>query len=100
MYIDGVMKEVKTGMGEMGLRFLEEEKGWRLPGLLYADDLVLYGESEDDQKVMIGHFVEACKRRGLRVNTDNSKVMVSGGEEGSICVVIVDGTRSENVSPV
>ena len=36
VYMDGVMKEVKIGMGER-----------RLPGILYADDLVLYGESEE-----------------------------------------------------
>ena len=40
VYMDGVMKEVKMGMG----RFLEDGKEWRLPGLLYADDLVLCGE--------------------------------------------------------
>ena len=29
----------------------------RLPELLYANDLVLCGESEEDLKVMVGHFV-------------------------------------------
>ena len=29
----------------------------RLPGLLYADDLVLYGESEEDLRAMVGSFV-------------------------------------------
>ena len=47
-YIDAVMKEVKIGMGRRGVRFMEEEKEWRLPGLLYADDFVLCGESEGD----------------------------------------------------
>ena len=46
VYIDGVMKEVRMGMGRRGLSFLEDEREWRIPGLLYADDLVLYGESE------------------------------------------------------
>ena len=39
IYMDGVMKEVK--MARMGVRFLEEVREWRLPDLLYADDLVL-----------------------------------------------------------
>ena len=43
-YMDAVMKEVKVGMGARGVRFLEESREWRLPGLLYADDLVLCGE--------------------------------------------------------
>ena len=36
---DKVMKE-KRGMARTGTRFLEEGREWRLPGLLYADDLV------------------------------------------------------------
>ena len=76
------MKEVKVGMERMGVRFLEEGREWRLPGLLYANDLVLCGESEEDLKVMVERFVDVCRRRGLKVNADKSKVMVLGGEEG------------------
>ena len=36
------------GMGRRGVRFLEDGREYRLTGLLYADDLVLYGESEED----------------------------------------------------
>ena len=39
------------------MRFLEEGRVWRLPGILYIDDLVLCRKSEDDLKVMLGHFV-------------------------------------------
>ena len=31
---------------------------WRLPGLLYADDLVLYGQSEEDLRAMLRGFDE------------------------------------------
>ena len=31
-------------------------RDWRLPGLLYAYDLVLCGESEEDLKAMVGQF--------------------------------------------
>ena len=50
--------KVKMGMG----------RDWRLPGLLYADDLVLCGELEDDLRAMVEHFVEVCRRKGLKVN--------------------------------
>ena len=40
----GVMKEVKNGMGG-GAQFLENGREGTLPSLLYADDMVLYGES-------------------------------------------------------
>ena len=45
VYMDAVMKKVN------GKRFLEE---WRLPGLLYANELVLCGESEEDTRAMVG----------------------------------------------
>ena len=37
-----------------------------MPGLLYADDLVLCGESEEDLKVIVGHSVQVCKKRSLK----------------------------------
>ena len=42
VYGDAVMNEVKMGIG---VRF-QEGREWRLPGLSYAHDLVLYGKSE------------------------------------------------------
>ena len=62
VYMDGVMKEVKMGMGRRGVSFLEDGREWRLAGLLHADDLVLCGESEKDLRVMVGHFAEVCRR--------------------------------------
>ena len=35
----------------------KEERELGLPGLLYADDLVLCGESEEDLKARVGSFV-------------------------------------------
>ena len=46
MYIDGVVKEVKMGMGLIGVRFTENGIKQRLPGLLYVDNLVLWGGTE------------------------------------------------------
>ena len=41
-----------------GVRFQEEKRKWRLPDLLYADDLLLCGELEEDLRAMVEHFVE------------------------------------------
>ena len=60
----------------------EEEKEWKILVLLYADDLVLCGESEEDLKVMVKCFVEVCRRRGMKVNADRRKGMVLSGKEG------------------
>ena len=59
-------------------RYVYKER--RLPGLLYADNLVLCGESEEDLRAM-GQIVEVCRRRGLTFNAGKSKVMVLNGED-------------------
>ena len=50
------------GMGRTGVRFLEDGREWRFPGLLYTDGLVLCGESEKELRVMMGRFAEMCRR--------------------------------------
>ena len=57
IYMDTVMKEVKIEMEGRGGR---EQ---RLHGLLYADKLILCGESEEDLKAMVGSFIEVCRKK-------------------------------------
>ena len=52
-----------------------------MPSLLYADELVLCGELEEDLRVMVGWIAKVC-RRALKVNAGKSKGMVLNGEEG------------------
>ena len=47
--------------------------------------MVLCSESEENLSVMTTHFVEVCKRRNVKENADKSKVIVLGGNEGSVC---------------
>ena len=49
--------------GGAGVRFWEDGREWKLPGLLYADDLVLGGELEEDLKVMVEQFF-GCVEEG------------------------------------
>ena len=86
------------GMGRKGMRFLEDERVWRLPVLLYADDLVLCGQLEEDLRLTVGWFAEVCKRRGLKVNAGKSKVMILNGKEGLECNVHIDGIDLKHVS--
>ena len=46
-------------------------------------------------RVMVGRFVEECRRRGLKVNASNSKAMGLNEEEGLKCEVYVDGILLE-----
>ena len=56
--MDEVKKEVMMGIGKRRVSFLEDGREWSLFGLLYADDLGLCGESEEDLRMMIGGFGE------------------------------------------
>ena len=62
--------------------------------------LVLCGESEEDPRVMVGHFIEVCKRRSLKVNAGKSKVMVIGGEDGFLCEVCIYRICLKHVSGI
>ena len=69
-----------------------------MPGLLYADDLALCGESEEGLRAIVGWFAEVCRRRVLKINVGKSKEMVRNGDVGLECEVNVDGIRLEHVS--
>ena len=70
------------GIEKMVVRFAEEGRECRLPGLLYANDLgFLCSESEEDLRE---RFIEVCRRRGLKVNAVKSNLMMLGGEEGLV----------------
>lgn len=97
IYMDGVMKEVRPRVGSSGVRLIKGVNEWTLSDLLYADDLVLVGENESELKLMIESFDKVCIRRGMRVNADKSKVMVFGGEDGSVCDIRIGGVRLEQV---
>ena len=92
------MKELKIGMGKRGVKFQEEGREWSLPGLLYADDMVLCGEWEEDLRAMVECFVEVCMRRGLKANAGKSKVIVLGRGEGLECEVCIDRIRLDHIS--
>src|SRR5678815_1343878 len=83
----------------MCIRDRENGDEWRVPYLLYADDLVLCGECEESLRGLIERFGRVCKRRGLKVNINKSKVMVVSVDSPR-CEVILDGEQLEQVSNV
>ena len=75
-YMDDVMKEVKMGMERRGVSFLEDGREWRLSGLLYADDLVLCGESEEDLRVMVGRYAEDVWRHDEMLDNEGLAIKI------------------------
>ena len=66
VHMDAAIKEGENWDGKEGIKL-------KLPGLLYLDDLVLCGETEEDLRAMLGRFVVLCRRRGLKVNVGKSR---------------------------
>ena len=69
-----------------------------MPCLLYANDLVLCGESKKDLRAMMRCFFEVYRRRCIKVRADKSNMMVLSGQEGLECEVLVDGVRLDHAS--
>ena len=65
---------------------------------MYADDLALRGEPEDDLTAMVGCFVYVCRRTGLNVDTNKIKVMMLNGEEVLECGFCVERIRLGHVT--
>ena len=55
-------------------------KGW-MKQTLYADDLVLMGETMEELRENFDEWREAFESKGMRVNLEKTKLMVSGMEE-------------------
>ena len=65
---------------------------------MYADDLALCGESEEELRAKVEWFIQVCRRRGLKINAGKSKVIVLGGEKGLKSEVWVNGICLGHVS--
>src|SRR5678815_4994791 len=61
LYMDGVMKELEEEVIGKRDRLMENGREWRVPYLLYADDLVLCGESEESLRGLVGGLESKCK---------------------------------------
>ena len=81
------MKEVKMRMGR------REESG----GCLGSSMQMAWLCVGSPRKTKGQCFVDVCRKSVLKVNTDKSKVIILGGEEGLECEVCVDGMSLNHV---
>ncbi len=76
IYVDGCIREMKVRVRDLSARL--SVRGVEQPWVagLYADDTVLFAESEEVLQRIVDELDRICKRRKLKVNTSKSKVMV------------------------
>ena len=86
---------------EVMTRDVREGMPWEL---LYADDLVLVAESMDFLREKVNKWKECFEAKGLKVNTNKTKVLVSGRNCGDIervgkwpCTVCGQGVGSNSI---
>ncbi|XP_064081904.1 uncharacterized protein LOC135198262 [Macrobrachium nipponense] len=65
----------------------EEIRNEVLWELLYADDLVITAEDEEDQQRRVGEWQESLERGGLKVNVNKAEVLLTGREDRDRIVI-------------
>ena len=77
LFMDGVMREVREKAGDIGASMWDARRNreWNVEWMMFADDTVLVGDSEQKIQKLVKEFGSVCKRRKLAVNVGKSKVM-------------------------
>ena len=68
--------------------------GWNINNLRYAVDTTLMAESEEELKSLLMMVEEESEKAGLKLNSQNTKIMASG----PITSWQIDGGRIETVT--
>ena len=99
LFMDGVMKEVRERAGDVGVTLCDSRRNeeWKVEWLMFADDTVLLGDSEEKLNRLVQEFGSVCQRRKLTVNEGKSKVMRVGknGEVNEVNVNMNDRRMEE-----
>ncbi len=74
--LDGVTREMKAKVGDVGVEMCVNDGKWMLNTILFADNTFLLAKYENDLQKVVNVFDTVCKRRKLKVNINKSKVMV------------------------
>lgn len=66
--------------------------------LLYADDTVLFAESEDEMQLLLNDFSKYCKDWKLNINVDKTKFLIFGNRRRRRNEnITLNGSKLENV---
>ena len=100
LFMDAAMREVRVNAGEIGvtLRDVGRDVEWKVDWLMFADDTVLVGDSEEKLERLVQEFGRVCQRRKLSVNVNKSKVMKIGkNDEDNEMNISLENRRMEEV---
>ena len=80
LFMDAAMKEVREKAGDVGVTLQDERRNieWKVDWLMFADDTVLLGDSEEKLEILVQEFGRVRRRRKLSVNETKSKIMKIG----------------------
>ncbi len=84
IFIDECMREMKCKVVNVGAKLRLNEEVWSVVTHLVADGTVLLAESKEGFAVLVNEFYSVCKRRKLKVNAGESKVMVAESKEEQV----------------
>ena len=100
IFMDGVMREVRENVGEVGVKLWDNARRceWKIEWLMFADDTVLVGDSEEKLQRLVSEFANVCWRRKLTVNVGKSKTMrINGNENEREIDISMNGAQMEMV---
>ena len=80
LFMDGVVREMKARISNVGVELCTDDAEWKLNTMLFADDTVLTAEYERDLEYLVKEFSTICQRRKLTVNVKKSMAMVLKGK--------------------
>ena len=94
------MKEVREKAGDVGVALRDEGRNieWKVDWLMFADDTVVLGGSEEKLERLVQEFGRVCQRRKLSVNETKGEVMKIGNnvEENGLTISL-NNRRMEEV---
>ena len=74
LYAEYIMRNTGPDEAQAGIKIA----GRNINNLRYADDTTLMGESEEELKSLLMKVKEESEKVGLKINTQNTKIMASG----------------------
>ena len=71
--------------------------GYKLPGLMFADDIVLFGNRPEELQIALNKLEAYCSQWKLTVNKEKTKIIVFGSSPSRDVLLKYRGTILEQV---